>query len=276
MQCVASYCNTLQQSMDDLLTTKQLQDLLKVDRTTVYRLLKSGRITGVKVGNQWRFSRDDVSKLIPGATAAPVPASTLPAATLSPDSGLSVSEVLPLACVQAIQDVFSEIANVGSVTTTPAGQPITNLSNCSRFCQLIQSSSAGRAACATSWRNLTAESMPQLHFTTCHAGLAYACAHIEVNNKLEAVLVAGQFHPSLPEPAETARTVTRLASSLNLNAQELAEAAAELPVLDQRMQASIGQWLAKVAHTFSQIGKERTAFKDRLRLIAAMSTLDPA
>lgn len=260
--------------MDDLLTTKQLQELLKVDRTTVYRLLKSGRITGVKVGNQWRFSREEVNRLIPGAT--PVPAIHSPTVTAPSDPGLSVGEVLPMPCLQAIQDVFAEIANVGSVTTTPTGKPITSISNCSRFCQLIQSNSVGRAACATSWRNLTELSMPQLHFTTCHAGLAYACAHIEVNNKLEAVLVAGQFHPSAPDPAEIEDTVNRLSGSLGLDAGQLTEAAAELPVLDRRMQASIGQWLAKVGQTFSQIGNERTALKDRLRLIAAMSTFDPA
>lgn len=261
--------------MDDLLTTKQLQELLKVDRTTVYRLLKSGRITGVKVGNQWRFPREEVKKLVPGASTSTVSPAPPFSAAVPSASGLTVSEILPMPCVQTIQDVFSEIANVGSVTTTPTGQPITNLSNCSRFCQLVQSSSAGRAACAVSWRTLTEQSMPQLQFVTCHAGLAYACAHIEVNNKVEAVLVAGQFHPSQPDSAETAQTVDRLASSFDLDAGQLAEAAAELPVLDRRMQASLSQWLAKVAQTFSQIGRERTAFKDRLRLIAAMSTLDP-
>ncbi|MGB9754636.1 helix-turn-helix domain-containing protein [Roseiflexus castenholzii] len=43
--------------MNDLLTTREVQDLLKLDRTTVYRMLKEGRLTGVKVGQQWRFHR---------------------------------------------------------------------------------------------------------------------------------------------------------------------------------------------------------------------------
>jgi excisionase family DNA binding protein len=52
-----------------LLTTKQLQELLSIDRTTVYRMLKDGRLTGIKVGTQWRFSRDEVDALLSGSSA---------------------------------------------------------------------------------------------------------------------------------------------------------------------------------------------------------------
>lgn len=45
--------------ISELLTTKELQDVLHVDRTTIYRMAESGRIPAVKVGNQWRFPRAD-------------------------------------------------------------------------------------------------------------------------------------------------------------------------------------------------------------------------
>ena len=38
--------------MPNLLTAKEVQELLSVDRTTIYRMLKDGRLKGVKVGNQ--------------------------------------------------------------------------------------------------------------------------------------------------------------------------------------------------------------------------------
>ncbi|MCA9936705.1 MAG: helix-turn-helix domain-containing protein [Anaerolineales bacterium] len=66
--------------MDDLLTTKQVQDLLQVDRTTVYRMLKDGRITGVKVGQQWRFHRQEVENLLGISTSQP----TAPAPPAAP------------------------------------------------------------------------------------------------------------------------------------------------------------------------------------------------
>ena len=43
--------------MDVLLTTREVLDMLKVDRITIYRMLQDGRIKGVKIGQQWRFAR---------------------------------------------------------------------------------------------------------------------------------------------------------------------------------------------------------------------------
>jgi len=48
----------------ELLTTKQLQDLLQIDRTTVYRVLKDGRLTGVKVDSRRRFDRSQVEAIL--------------------------------------------------------------------------------------------------------------------------------------------------------------------------------------------------------------------
>jgi excisionase family DNA binding protein len=37
------------------LTTRQVQNILQVDRITIYRMLQDGRLKGVKIGQQWRF-----------------------------------------------------------------------------------------------------------------------------------------------------------------------------------------------------------------------------
>lgn len=42
---------------DNLLTTDQVAQYLKVDKFTVYRLLTQRKIPAFKVGNQWRFKR---------------------------------------------------------------------------------------------------------------------------------------------------------------------------------------------------------------------------
>ncbi len=43
---------------DNLLTTAQVAEYLKVDKFTVYRLVTQKNIPAFKVGNQWRFSKD--------------------------------------------------------------------------------------------------------------------------------------------------------------------------------------------------------------------------
>ncbi len=43
--------------MTELLTTRQVQALLHVDRTTIYRMVESGELPRWCVGKQWRFAR---------------------------------------------------------------------------------------------------------------------------------------------------------------------------------------------------------------------------
>ena len=42
---------------ENLLTTEQVAQYLKVDKFTVYRLVTQKKIPAFKVGNQWRFKR---------------------------------------------------------------------------------------------------------------------------------------------------------------------------------------------------------------------------
>jgi excisionase family DNA binding protein len=248
--------------MNELLTAHEVQDLLKIDRTTVYRMLKDGRLTGVKVGQQWRFARRDVDALLAGSHSDEQPIAHRPA------------DVLPLHCIQPIQDVFAEIAGVGAVTTAPDGEPLTQPSNSCRFCALMLSSASGRQACVRSWQQLAAQSDRRPAFVACHAGLQYARARIELGGELIALLIAGQFYAYTPDSAETLRRIEQLAAAHGLDARALAEAELEIPTLDQRMRTKISTWLERVANTFETIGHERAELMGRLRRIAAMSTLD--
>lgn len=247
--------------MDDLLTTKELLDLLKIDRTTVYRMLNDGRLSGVKVGGQWRFPRRDVEALLSGKAT-------------EPESPLLSSEVLPVHCIQGIQSVFAEVASLGAVTTTPDGEPLTEISNSCSFCQLIMGTPTGRQACTNSWRDLAHKPEHRTPFVSCHAGLQYARARIEIDGVFMAMLVAGQFHAEKPDPAEEADRVQALAEAHGIPVAELAGAARELPVLSAKHRERIGSWLETVAGTFESLGHERAELMHRLRRIAAMSDFE--
>ena len=106
--------------MEELITTRQVQDLLQVDRITIYRMLKDGRLNGVKVGNQWRFHRNEIDKFFKTETKSEETPSSI--------------EILPVHCIGVVQDVFADIVNVGSVTTDLDGQPITEISN---SCEMV-------------------------------------------------------------------------------------------------------------------------------------------
>ncbi len=45
---------------ETLLTFKEAMTYLRVSRSTLYRLMWSGQLTGHKVGSTWRFYREDL------------------------------------------------------------------------------------------------------------------------------------------------------------------------------------------------------------------------
>ena len=203
--------------MDNLLTARQVQEMLNVDRTTIYRMLKDGRLVGVKVGQHWRFSAREVNELLAGNPKT---------VEIEP---VAAENALPLHCMQPVQDVFAELAEIGAVTTDNKGNPLTRISNSCDFCKLILGSDEGRAACVTSWHKLVEQEKTSPEFTTCHAGLQYARARIEVNGELIALLVSGQFYGSAPDAQEEAERIRSLARTYNIDESLLKQAAKKYP-----------------------------------------------
>lgn len=249
--------------MDDLLTAREVQELLRIDRTTVYRMLKDGRLAGVKVGQQWRFPRCEVTRLLQKGPDPQPPPAPAPRATPAPGP-----DGLPLHCVQAIQDVFADLAGVSALTTAADGAALTTVSNGCRFCALLQSSPAGRAACRAEWAGLAARSQSEPTTATCHAGLSYLYGRIDSAGRPAAMLVGGQFR----QPASRV-DIAALAARYDLPVAALAATLAEVPLQDDAAVARIGAGLRKVAATFTALAQERAVMLDRLRHIAALSAL---
>ena len=78
-------------NMSDLLTTKQVQKLLQVDRTTVYRMRKDGRLSAVKLGHQWRFPAQQIRDFLDGSPLS-----------LEGETPQTTSDNLPIYCFQSL------------------------------------------------------------------------------------------------------------------------------------------------------------------------------
>ncbi len=66
----------VQMTQDDVLMTfKEAMSYLRVSRSTLYRLMWSGQLTGHKVGSTWRFYREDLRACV----ATDMPLSTISA-----------------------------------------------------------------------------------------------------------------------------------------------------------------------------------------------------
>jgi excisionase family DNA binding protein len=64
---------------DILLTFKEAMSYLRVSRSTLYRLMWSGQLTGHKVGSTWRFYRGDLRACV----GRELPATTFQRSTIS-------------------------------------------------------------------------------------------------------------------------------------------------------------------------------------------------
>lgn len=253
--------------MADLLTTRQLQELLQVDRTTIYRMLNEGRIPGFKVGGQWRFSRDTIEAWLQEQAR-----SLEEAPAGDPDAVRPTAEVLPLSCVQSMQDIFAEAMDVGSIVTRLDGQPFTHISNSCEFCNLILSSPTGRQGCIASWQRLAGQPDPRPELHECHAGLKYARGRIEVQDEFVAMVFAGQVVTDDDRVALKAK-VPELAARYNLDEARLGRAVGSVHGVPPDDTPRLVRLLQRVAETLSEVGCERLGLLHKLRRIAEITSM---
>jgi excisionase family DNA binding protein len=49
---------------DEILTIREMAELLKINEKTAYKLAAEGKIPGFKVGGSWRFERQEIASWI--------------------------------------------------------------------------------------------------------------------------------------------------------------------------------------------------------------------
>jgi excisionase family DNA binding protein len=256
--------------MSDLLTTRQLQNLLHIDRITVYRMLKDGRLPGFKVGGQWRFSRQEIEKWLQKQRTDLEVTEWAGASGEPPIS----SHVLPLSCVQPIQSLCAEALDIAAVTTDPDGTPLTTVSNSCAFCNLILATKKGQQRCSASWMPSDGNYQSSPPIRVCHAGLLCASVPVQVQDRWVANVAGCQFVARSPDGAETwLANLPALADDLGLSVADLQVVADSVRRLPEAQLSRIPSLLQRVADTFAEMGRERLGLIDRLRRIAEMTEL---
>jgi excisionase family DNA binding protein len=246
--------------MNELLTTKQLQDLLKVDRITVYRMLNDGRLKGIKIGNQWRFQRAEIDRLL---------------GEEGNQENTTTESILdfPSACVEEVQGIFAGVIGIGAITVTFKGEPITEPTFSNPFCKLMLSSVTGRQACQNSWRKIALKSTGEPNFQICHAGLCYKRSLISLDDRNVAWLIAGQYYLNSPDHQKEKERLEELAIKHDLPISKVRDAALKIPILNRNQQKQVLEWTPKVAKTVQSILRERSDLMSRLQRISEISTV---
>jgi excisionase family DNA binding protein len=263
--------------MERLLTTKDLQQILQVDRITIYRMLDSGELPGIKVGGQWRFPEPAVNDWLQGikskqtgnnsgvsVVAAQPPVDPREESSRTP----RLTDIVSNVCLQNIQDGFAEAVDVASLVIDLEGTPLTKVSNGCSFCRLGWSSEEFRRRCSASWASLAPveEERPQVHL--CHAGIGYAVAPVQVHGERVGLVVGGQFWSERPDQERVQATAERLAVECGLPAPALIEAMESVPVFGEERVFLMTKLLATIADTLSEIGFQAYEVRQKLQQIA--------
>jgi excisionase family DNA binding protein len=153
-------------SSDVLLTTRQVEDRLHVDSSTLYRMASDGRLTAVKVGRQWRFPAGAVEALL---------TSGAPSAPASP----------PDSTVQAVLDVCASLLGVMMVATDMAGRPVSAVANpCPWFAERADDETT-LMACTREWQVMADDLDFAPRFQL--GALGFECARVFVRSGSELV-----------------------------------------------------------------------------------------
>lgn len=153
----------------DLLTARQVQQLLHIDRSTVYRMANDGRLAAIRVGRQLRFPAEQLDDLLHiGSTAE------------------AIDPVVAQTCI----DMAAELLGVTMAVTDMQGRPLTAIANPSPWFIDHQDSDSLRD-CLREWRAMADDPDLAPRFVTASPGFDCARAFIRSGSSLVGMVLAG-------------------------------------------------------------------------------------
>lgn len=251
--------------MAEMLTAKEIQGLLQVDRSTIYRMAEAGQLPALKVGKQWRFPSDRIDQWLQNRDG--VSGSALPSENIRSNAHLAA--VLPLECVQLIQDAFAEMLGVMLIVTDLEGQPITQVSNASPVYNLLAQAKRGHQLCQEKWQDMGQIPALEPRFVPGWGGILCARALVRLNNELKGMVIAFGVAPQNWPPAPAA--VAELAQSLQIEPDRLSQAFGSITGLPPAEQRRVLLTIQRMADILAHIVSERCLLLDRLDTIAKLS-----
>lgn len=268
--------------MTDLLTTGQVQTLLKVDRTTIYRMVENGRLPGIRVGKQWRFDRAEIERWL--AAAAPVGAALVAASTSAttravptvaptgtPTAAVTLHDTMPLPCVQLVQDMVAEMLGVMMVVTDMDAQPVTRVSNPSGLFTTLMRGPDALRACMPVWRELAHSPSLAPAFVPNEMGLLCARGLIRMGGELAGMVVIGGIAPNAWPPTDA--QIGAMSRTFDVPEHDIRARLGEVYHLDRPAQEKALRFVQRVADIFAHMTNDRNALCGKLQAIASLTVL---
>ncbi len=174
-----------------LLTARQVQDVLHIDRSTVYRMAEDARIPAIKVGKQWRFPSDEILALVSQESDSRRTTARYGTEAPGAKSG-GLDPVVATAVIEATADLLG----VMMVVTDMTGTPITPITNPCPWLVTNGQDPAVIEACLGEWRELADDHDLTPRFRLGEAGFECARSFTRSGSQLTGMVLAGGLAPS--------------------------------------------------------------------------------
>lgn len=169
------------------LTAQQVQDLLAIDASTVYRMAGDGRLPAVRIGRQWRFPTEAIDALL------------FPTPIASGSPAEAASALLPPGLATSALEAIAHALGVTMVVTDLGGRPITDVVNPAPAIAARLDDPGFITACAAEWRSFAEEAhlAPRLR----PGRFDFLCAHslVRCGSTLIAMVLVGGIAPDEPD-----------------------------------------------------------------------------
>lgn len=172
------------------------------------------------------------------------------------DNELRLTDLVDVDMLQRIQDAFSRMTGIASLTTDIDGVAVTKGSNFSDFCMChTRTSPVGCARCEQCDKygaELALEKGRSITYF-CHAGLVDFAAPIMANGKMVGCFIGGQVLTQAPDEEK----VKRIADEIGVDQKEYLEAASRVNIIPKENIEKAAEFLYTIAGIISEITYSR-------------------
>lgn len=240
------------------LTTKDLQDLIRVDKSTIYRMAEDGRIPAVKVGRQWRFPEVAVRQMLGDAPPAEVTAQQR-----------SMLAALDPAITQAVADLAAEVLGGMVVVTGMDGRPITEVANPCGLFDVVSRQPDVVPRCIDTWAHYG--EVPDLvpAFRPSRFGFLCARTFVRVGSELLGMVIVGGIAPEAWPPSPSAIRAT--ADAFGVETALLEDHIDEVYSLDAAGRQRALELLPQFGVLLSRMAASSNSLVGRLGAIASLA-----
>lgn len=261
----------VENGITEMLTAHDVQGMLQIDRSTVYRMAEAGQLPAMKVGKQWRFPSDQFHIWFQAQVAPTAVPQNHRSPSILPAPSRELGDLLSWEWLRIIQETFANLLGVMIVVTDIEGRPINRPTRpCGLFTAVSQQPGA-MSKFIESWRGLATAVDLTPSFRVGRMGLLSARSMIAVGTELKGMVIAGCIAPEKwpPSPDE----VTVIADKFGVSSDLYRYHAKDIYVLDEFQRARVLATIPQIATLIAHIVDERKLLIDRLEAIASLTRI---